>query len=721
MKRISTLKSLALVAGMMLMGAGQAWAGNGTKESPYTVAELNAQKDALAESGNTVWVKADLKGLGADGTQTQNEGTTQCAGLFGDAQDSFVAYSYQILGELALSDLTNTKDLLIALTYGTTAHPYGNTANPQYASNYEPADAHFSLAEVHGALSVNIENGLRGYHVASAYVIPKDVIAVKVSAGYSKNVAYVNYTNFDGAEATYVTPKNAALVLMANSGTYDFVLSADLNEQKISNGNALGAGTQAGVNAGTTNNRTRLAFVNDGTKAGFQKNSDQNCTVTLQSKDEVFLQVSSLATNFYGNWNWETDAMDWITWTGGKYGDFHPQATFDFTSATIRENIGTAMADVKGNIYNETFKADDVSLQVTAGSSATKLFVDKTRGQCLVTYKEYSTLTFKAPDGYAITKIEFTGAGTSLANINNYTFSSGSREGMVWRGNAEGVRCYQGGTSYLANAKLTLAAKTESTVSLPAIQYTECANIAAFNALDNGSYAKVMLKDAEVIGLSPDGFSTAWIQDATGGCQIQYSTLIMAGLKEKTKLNGFVYVVKRMTEGNVQMKEAEDTPKSELSAADISEYTMITGTVSEINTLPNLNRVVKITGATFEATGTTTGTLIQGNVSIKVNNGSTLKQLGKIKGDWTAGDKMTDVTIVAVLSGTARISTSNDTADLTKTQLLPLSITGTANGISEINADFNAADVKIYNLQGVRLNQLQRGLNIVNGKKVVIK
>ena len=314
MKQISTLKSLVLVAGMLLMGAGQAWAGDGTKANPYTVAELNAQKDALAASGETVWVKADLKGLGEDGTKTDNAGTSECAGLFGDAQDSFVAYSYQILGELAMEDLTNTKNLLIALTYGTIAHPYGNTANPQYASNYEPADAHFSLAEVHGALSVNIENGLRGYHISSSYIIPEKVIAVKVNAGYTATKgAYVSYTNFDGATQTCVTPKDAALVLMANAGTYDFVLTSALYDQTISNGNSMSPGTQAGINAGTTKNRTRLVFVSDGTKAGFQKNSVENCTVTLAQKSDVFLQVNcpKLGNSIKGNYG-ENDKEDYV-------------------------------------------------------------------------------------------------------------------------------------------------------------------------------------------------------------------------------------------------------------------------------------------------------------------------------------------------------------------------------------------------------------------------
>ena len=331
-------RMMALVAAIMFVSAS-VMAGDGTKENPYTVSELNAQKDALASSGDTVWVKADLKGLGEDGSKIDNatiENVKQMAALFGDATGEFVAYSWQILGELVLSDLTNTKDLLIALTYGTAGHAYGNTANAQHASNYEPDVVHFSLVEVQGALSVNIENGLRGYHTSSSYIIPEDVIAVKVNAGYSsKNGAYVSYSNFDGADSAIATPKDAALVLMAESGTHDFVLTSALYEQTISNGNSLNSGKQAGVNTGTTKNRAALAFMNDGTKAGFQRNSDENNTVMLQQKSDVFLLVSSLDTNFYGKYAWETPEKNWITWGGGKYSDYHETNAISTVSSKI--------------------------------------------------------------------------------------------------------------------------------------------------------------------------------------------------------------------------------------------------------------------------------------------------------------------------------------------------------------------------------------------------
>ena len=308
-----------------------------TQSSPYTVAQLLEQREALAASGDTVWVRADLKGLGEDGSLTDNADTEDekgsavhhLAALFGDATGTFTAYSWQILGGLALADLTNTRDLLIALTYGTAGHPYGNTSYPEYASNEEPETSHFSLAEVHGALSLDIPTGLRGYHIQSCYRVPEDVIAVKVSAGYSsKNGAYVNYTCFDGANGegkVYATAKNAALVLMAAPGRHDFVLTAALHEQTMTNGNALNPGKQAGLNT-ATKNRALFRFVDRDGKAGFERNSQNDSEVTLESKDEIYLMVSSQATNFMGNYEFETEAKDWISWKGGQYSDFHEAA-----------------------------------------------------------------------------------------------------------------------------------------------------------------------------------------------------------------------------------------------------------------------------------------------------------------------------------------------------------------------------------------------------------
>lgn len=328
-------KTMILLAMMVTMPLAS-FAGDGTKESPYTVAELNAQKEALATSGATVWVKADLKGLGEDGTQTDNadkevDGKTvkQMAALFGDATGEFVAYSWQILGQLALSDLTNTKGLLISVNYGTVGHPHGNSTNPQYASDYEKdvvTGNHFSIGELHGALTLTISNGMRGYHIPAAYIIPKDIVAVRVGSNYTAaKGASINYGEYDGAEKNYIINKNTALVLLAYDGTYDFVLSAGYYEQI--NSNNLEGGVQAGVNAGTSKDRWRFRFVNDATKTGFERNSDENCTVILESKDEIYLVANSKETHFAGNYDWETADRKWISWAGKKITDFDNHTT----------------------------------------------------------------------------------------------------------------------------------------------------------------------------------------------------------------------------------------------------------------------------------------------------------------------------------------------------------------------------------------------------------
>lgn len=336
MKRISTLKTLVLATSMLAAGAVNAWAGDGTKESPYTVAELNAQKSSLEASGATVWVKADLKGLGEDGQSTDNADTEDADGktvrhmaaLFGDATGTFVAYSWHILGQLALTDLTNTTDLLIALTYGTAGHPYGNTNYPEYASSEEPAEAHFSLEEVHGALQVTIANGLRGYHVPSCYTVPQGMVATTVTAGYTiSKGSTITYRDFNGSDAeSYLIPKNAAMVLIADNGTYDLVLSTGLYPQSITNSNSLNPGTQAGVNVIPMKNnalRYHYRFVAASDKVGFERNRTESTEVELAAKDEVYLTINGNDNHFYGHWTWETDDRNWISWQGETTGIEH--------------------------------------------------------------------------------------------------------------------------------------------------------------------------------------------------------------------------------------------------------------------------------------------------------------------------------------------------------------------------------------------------------------
>jgi hypothetical protein len=675
------MKTMALATGMLLTSVA-AMAGDGTKENPYTVAELNAQKEALQAKAmtmlpfetNIVWVKADLKGLGEDGTLTDNADTEELgdddktktvyhmAGLFGDATgEVFVAYSWQILGQVAMEDFTNTKDLLIALTYQEHSHTYANSENPWQGQNLEPDEFHFSLVEVYGALSLEIKNGYRGFHIPSCYVVPEGVCAVTVNAGYTNsNGAYVKYRYYDGADAqTNATPKNAALVLMANDGTYDFVLTTEYYVPVMANSNALYGGTQAGSNVGTKKNRARLRFVNDGAKVGFERNSQENATVILDSKDEIYLEVNSQNAHFYGHWQWETADQNWISWGGESYDALHADyAIFDFTSADLRGYIGTASNDTKGWIYNETYTDHFISLQVVTGTSPYKNYTDNNKGNCLAVYKD-GFLIVRAPKGSAVTNIEFTLASGSDMKV---TPSSGTLDGLVWTGNAEGVRFAVTATRYIANVAVTTADKDAETDALPAIEYVNCPNIAVFNALEDGTYALVSVDNAEVIGKSSDGVTTVYIQDATGGSALKYTSYNDL-LTEKKRLFGRVYVRKMSS----LMMEAEDAPKGEALPQDLNDFTVTRGTLADLNVTENLGRLVKISGASFEATGAMAGTLTQDYSTIAVNNGSAsdIKYLHKIDATWVKDEtKMENVTILGIL--VAKNASTNE--------LLPLSM-----------------------------------------------
>ena len=383
------------------------------------------------------------------------------------------------------------------------------------------------------------------------------------------------------------------------------------------------------------------------------------------------------------------------------------EVTFAFNESLHK--VGTKLTDPEGFIFNETFTVDNVALQVTAGSAQSAIYADNNRGTCLAMFPMYAMMGITAPEGYAVTKIEFTQAGSGNLNM---TPMVGSVDDHTWTGNADVVYFtmpQKTGTAYLAKATITLAEKNAETVTAQ-IDYTECANIAEFNALEDGTPAKLTLTNAEVIGISANGYGTAWIQDATGGCMAQYTSII-GSLQEKTKINAVFYTIVRKNSGNAQMKEAIHSQDGSIAIEYINEYTTAEGTLAEVNVAANKNKVVKISGATLTMTSATAGTLTQGDATIDVNNGNETanQQLHKIE-NWTNGTTLENITIVAILTG------KSDTVN----QLLPISITEGTNGISNVNAA-NVKGLQIYNLQGIRLNSLQKGLNIVNGKKVVIK
>jgi hypothetical protein len=115
------------------------------------------------------------------------------------------------------------------------------------------------------------------------------------------------------------------------------------------------------------------------------------------------------------------------------------------------------------------------------------------------------------------------------------------------------------------------------------------------------------------------------------------------------------------------MKEAEDTPYGSMMWGSISSYTTVEGTIAEVNVPANLNKVVKITGATLKMTSASAGTLTLGETTISVNNGTANANQALYKiADWRKDKELVNVTIMAIL--VAKSATEN--------QLLPISMEG---------------------------------------------
>lgn len=83
-------------------------------------------------------------------------------------------------------------------------------------------------------------------------------------------------------------------------------------------------------------------------------------------------------------------------------------------------------------------------------------------------------------------------------------------------------------------------------------------------------------------------------------------------------------------------------------------------------------------------------------------DGATLK----VKASGTAGVGFCEVTV-------------ND-GETTFTQRFGVAVSGDSTGINELKASVPAVGNAIYNIQGQRLGKTQRGLNIINGKKIVV-
>ena len=237
----------------------------------------------------------------------------------------------------------------------------------------------------------------------------------------------------------------------------------------------------------------------------------------------------------------------------------------------------------------------------------------------------------------------------------------------------------------------------------------EAATIAEFNAIEDGKLVKLALIDARVNAFN-DLDRAYFLEDASGATVIKG-----INLTKSTLLNGYIVGTKATTDVDYVNEPSqafeysltvEDASQSAFEATEM-ELVATPMTIPEACAQANYGRLVTLSDVEITKIGNGM------NKQLKDAAGNTMKArdlFGILPSDYEWPAKATSITGVVIFYMTGWF-------------LMPISaeaIVADATGITNVNA----ADVKglqIYNLQGMRLNSVQKGLNIVNGKKVVIK
>jgi len=393
------------------------------------------------------------------------------------------------------------------------------------------------------------------------------------------------------------------------------------------------------------------------------------------------------------------------------------ETVFDFALNNLSLPIGQNGADSElGNLGGKAVTMGDVTLTFVNSPTMPTRYYTSNRGNHFQMIKD-GQMRLTAAEGRAITSIvvkpNYTTNTATGATVYNVSWTADKGEGtlsadkMTWTGNATSVRFTGTGATYLDSIIVVTAPKDDNTVTSEGDVYTEVASIAEFNALDNGTLAKLQLNDAIVTAtaLGPSRW-TIYVQDATAGAHMYCMPF---ELKANDVLNGAICVVKVNQTAGPRMGMTEQTATDDFTVTENGTVEPVEGTISEVNVAGNLNRVVKVSGVSFVGTSATAATLTDAE-------GATLTVSNTASGmsPYVITDSFADVsyeraTVVGILHGT----TSGN-------RLYPLSITEDviADGIATVNGN-NADGVEIYSLQGIRLNRLQKGLNIVNGRVIV--
>ena len=197
-------------------------------------------------------------------------------------------------------------------------------------------------------------------------------------------------------------------------------------------------------------------------EAGIELNNDGTVSVGLSDKvtaaGKYTLNIPENAIFFNGK---SLDPLAFqYTIAGEVEQPVSDEAIFDFEANEWNHALGSNNDQAAGNIGDQTFVKNDVTLSFTDGSTASR-FWQTTSGTAQVRVYKEGTLTFKAPEGKAIVKVEFTANGSNFG----LTASNGTLTDKVWEGNAAVVTFTATKTNQLTKAVVTLADANEGTIT----------------------------------------------------------------------------------------------------------------------------------------------------------------------------------------------------------------------------------------------------------------
>lgn len=383
-------------------------------------------------------------------------------------------------------------------------------------------------------------------------------------------------------------------------------------------------------------------------------------------------------------------------------------AEFDFLDNNMELPIGSSDNINAGNLGGKSVTLGDVTLNfVHSSTMPTRYYFNAGKNQLQVIAG--GQIRFTAAEGKAIAKIEI----TPVAATNNKWGVDGevgtlSEDKLVWEGNTTTVRFTATGALYLTKIVVTTIAKDDATVT-PADNdtYTEVASLAEFNALAKGILAKLNLTNAVITSGMVNGWGY-YVQDATAGAHF-YCTGLDFNVNDV--INGYIFVKKDFNQPGPRIAMTEKTNADNLEVTHNGTYTPVEGTFAEVVTAAHNNMVIKLSGVAVKGSAEADATITAGDQTLAISNGKS-NYAPYIYQEALTNIDYASATVVGILW---------TNTDGTTFKLYPMSITeGSSDGIQNINAA-NAYNLTIYNLQGVRMNGLQKGLNIVNGKNVVIK